>query len=80
VAVMGASPGIFGTARAQYHLRQMFVFLNMHPINRSDVMIGNAPERFDQQGNLIDPMDSPVAGVNTKPSWQVKQQPMGGCS
>lgn len=55
VAVMGASPGIFGTARAQYHLRQMFVFLNMHPINRPEVMIGNAAERFDQQGNLIDP-------------------------
>jgi chromate reductase len=33
----------------------MFVFLTMHPINRPEVMIGNAAERFDQQGNLIDP-------------------------
>jgi chromate reductase len=49
---MGASVGTIGTARAQYHLRQMFVFLNMFPINRPEVMIGNASERFDAQGNL----------------------------
>jgi chromate reductase len=54
VAVMGASVGIFGTARAQYHLRQVFVFLNMHAVNRPEVMIGNAAERFDEQGNLTD--------------------------
>src|ERR1044072_1855258 len=54
VAVMGASVGTFGTARAQYHLRQTFVFLNMHALNRPEVMICNAAERFDEQGNLID--------------------------
>jgi chromate reductase len=54
VAVMGASVGVFGTARAQYHLRQCFVFLNMYPVNRPEVMIGNASERFDGEGNLID--------------------------
>jgi chromate reductase len=50
VAIMGASIGTFGTARAQYHLRQTFVFLNMFPINQPEVMIGNAAERFDAQG------------------------------
>ena len=54
VAIMGASIGTFGTARAQYHLRQTFVFLNMFPINQPEVMIGNAAERFDAQGNLTD--------------------------
>jgi chromate reductase len=54
VAVMGASPGMLGTARAQYHLRQMFVFLNMYALNRPEVMIANADERFDEQGNLTD--------------------------
>ncbi len=54
VAVMGASIGNVGTARAQYHLRQVFVFLNMHPINQPEVMIGNAAERFDAEGNLVD--------------------------
>lgn len=53
-AIMGASPGSIGTARAQYHLRQIMVFLNMFPINQSEVMIGNAAARFDQQGNLTD--------------------------
>jgi len=52
VAIMGASVGATGTARAQYHLRQMFVFLNMFPVNQPEVMIGNASERFDEKGNL----------------------------
>ena len=51
---MGASIGTIGTARAQYHLRQVFVFLNMFPINQPEVMIGNAADRFDAEGNLTD--------------------------
>ncbi|HEY0407747.1 MAG TPA: NAD(P)H-dependent oxidoreductase [Pyrinomonadaceae bacterium] len=54
VALMGASVGAIGTARAQYHLRQVFVFLNMHAVNRPEVMVGNAGHRFDEQGNLTD--------------------------
>jgi chromate reductase len=54
VAIMGASPGMLGSARAQYHLRQTFVFLNMHPLNRPEVMIANADDRFDEKGNLTD--------------------------
>jgi chromate reductase len=53
-AIMGASIGAIGTARAQYQLRQMMVFLNMFPVNQPEVMIGNASERFDAQGNLTD--------------------------
>ena len=53
-AIMGASIGAIATARAQYHLRQMMVFLNMFPVNQPEVMIGNASERFDTQGNLTD--------------------------
>ena len=54
VAVMGASPGSFGTARAQYQLRQILISLNMFPINQPEVMIGNAAMVFDGQGKLID--------------------------
>ena len=39
VAIMSASVGRFGGARAQYHLRQTFIFLNMHPVNRPEVML-----------------------------------------
>jgi chromate reductase len=53
-AIMGASVGTIGTARAQYHLRQIFVFLNIFPVNQPEVMIGSAAERFDAQGNLTD--------------------------
>ena len=56
VAVMGASVGATGTARAQYHLRQTFIFLNMHPLNRPEVMISNAAQRFDANGRLVDPV------------------------
>jgi chromate reductase len=62
VALMGASVGIFGTARAQYHLRQVFVFLNMHAVNKPEVMIGNASERFDEQGNLTDETTKKLIG------------------
>ena len=54
VAVIGASIGGFGTARAQYHLRQTFVFLDMYPINQPEVMISSAAQRFDANGTLID--------------------------
>jgi chromate reductase len=53
-AIMGASMGAIATARAQYHLRQMMVFLNMHAINQPEVMIGSAQNKFDEQGNLTD--------------------------
>jgi chromate reductase len=53
-AIIGASVGSIATARAQYHLRQMMVFLNMFPINQPEVMIGTAQDRFDSQGNLTD--------------------------
>lgn len=53
-AIMGASVGALGTARAQYHLRQVMVFLDMFPVNQPEVMVGAANERFDTVGNLTD--------------------------
>ncbi len=53
-AIMGVSGGAIGTARMQYDLRKVMVFLNMFPINRPEVMIGNSGERFDDEGNLTD--------------------------
>lgn len=54
VAIMGASPGPVGTARAQYDLRKMMVFLNAMPINKPEVMIGLAPGKFDSDLKLTD--------------------------
>jgi len=55
VAIMGASAGTQGTGRAQYHLRQCFVFLNMYALNRPEVLIAGATQKFDEDGNLTDP-------------------------
>ena len=52
VAIMSASTGRLGGARAQYHLRQSFVFLNMHPVNRPEVMLPNAKDNVDANGNV----------------------------
>jgi chromate reductase len=52
--IMGAAGGAIGTARMQYHLRQIMVFLNMHPLNRPEVMINNCVGKFDENGKLTD--------------------------
>ena len=54
VAIMSASTGMLGGGRAQYHLRQSCVFLNMFPLNKPEVIISRAQEKFDAQGNLTD--------------------------
>ncbi len=54
VAILSASIGMQGGSRAQYHLRQMFVFLNLHPVNRPEVMVNSAAQKFDDQGKLLD--------------------------
>ena len=54
VAIMSAAMGVAGGVRAQYHLRQSFVFLNMDAVVQPEVAIGNGLQRFDAQGNLTD--------------------------
>ena len=52
VAVMGASIGMQGTARAQYDLRRSFVFLNMYPMNQPEVMVPFAQDKVDSNGRV----------------------------
>ena len=54
VAVMGASIGTLGTARAQYDLRRSFVFLNMLPLNQPEVMVAFAQDKVDSNGRVTD--------------------------
>ena len=51
---MGVSASTTGTVRSQYHLRQVCVFTNMLPLNKPEVFIGNAGEKFDAQSRLTD--------------------------
>ncbi|MEJ2033508.1 MAG: NAD(P)H-dependent oxidoreductase, partial [Deltaproteobacteria bacterium] len=54
VAIMGASIGMIGTARAQYHLRQCFVFLSCFALNQPEVMVPFAQDKIDKGGKVID--------------------------
>jgi chromate reductase len=53
-AIMSAAMSMGGGVRAQYHLRQSFVFLNLDAVLQPEVAIGNGMQRFDAQGNLTD--------------------------
>jgi chromate reductase, NAD(P)H dehydrogenase (quinone) len=54
VAIMGAAAGMAGSARAQYDLRRSCVFLDMHPLNKPEVLIGQAQTKFDADGRFTD--------------------------
>jgi len=76
VAIMSASIGILGGARAQYHLRQIFVFLNMYPINRPEVMVNFAADKFDADGNLMDQTSQKLIGelIQNLVGWTILLQ------
>ena len=55
VAIAGAG-GRLGSARAQYHLRQVCGCLSMLPVPRPELFVLNAWEKFDAEGRLRDEM------------------------
>ena len=62
VAIMSAAMSMGGGVRAQYQLRQAFVFLNMDAVVQPEVAIGNAQTRFDEQSNLTDETSKKMIG------------------
>jgi chromate reductase len=52
-AIFGSGGGM-GTARAQYHLRQSCVFLNIHLLNKPEVFSNAFKGSFDEEGYLVD--------------------------
>jgi chromate reductase len=53
VALMGSAGGM-GSSRSQYHVRQVCVFLDMHPLNKPEVFANAFANTFDANGNLTD--------------------------
>ncbi|WP_373974756.1 NAD(P)H-dependent oxidoreductase [Chitinibacter sp. SCUT-21] len=53
VALMGSGGGM-GTSRAQYHLRQVCVFVDLHPLNKPEVFANAFTGSFDADGNVVD--------------------------
>ena len=77
VAIMSAALSMGGGVRAQYQLRQCFVFLNMDAVVQPEVAIGNATQRFDEQGNLTDDTSKKLIGQLlqklVQKAWLAKQ-------
>jgi chromate reductase len=74
IAVMSASTGRFGGARAQYHLRQSFIFLNMQPVNRPEVMLSDAAHNIDVNGNVTNEQTRQLIGqlLEALAAWTIK--------
>lgn len=54
LALMSVSGNTTGGVRAQLHLRQVVLYLNMFPINKPEVFVTFAAQKFDENLNLID--------------------------
>ncbi|MBO0614671.1 NADPH-dependent FMN reductase [Thiothrix fructosivorans] len=52
-AIVGAGGGM-GTARSQYHLRQVCVYVDIHVLNKPEFFANAFAGGFDADGNLID--------------------------
>ena len=56
VAVIGATPGLWGTVRMQMSFHNVFLFLDMKPVYKPEVLVAQAEKKFDRNGNLVDEM------------------------
>lgn len=76
VAIMGASTSLLGTARAQYDLRKIFVFLDAHVLNKPEIFIGGAGGRFDGTGRLTDEATRDLIGkqLQALQAWTLRLQ------
>jgi chromate reductase len=62
VALMGATPGTWGTVRGQHAFHPIFQFLNMTNVRKPEVFIAKATEKFDPEGRLTDEMTRKMIG------------------
>jgi chromate reductase, NAD(P)H dehydrogenase (quinone) len=51
-AVLGATPGMWGTQRAQTQLRQALIYNRCPVVLSPEVLVANAKERIDAEGRL----------------------------
>jgi chromate reductase len=56
IAVIGATTGLWGTVRMQTAFHNVFLFLDMKPVYKPEVLVAQAEKKFDKDGNLIDEM------------------------
>jgi len=56
VAVIGTTTGLWGTVRMQMSFHNVFLFLDMKPVYKPEVLIAQAEKKFDKDGSLVDEM------------------------
>ena len=78
VAIMGASAGVMGTVRSQQHLRQTLMALNMLPVNKPEVLIGQAGGKFAADGTLADETTGKFIGLLMQAlyDWTIRLRPL----
>ncbi len=54
IAVIGATTGMWGTVRMQTAFHPVFLYLDMKPVYKPEVLVAHAEKKFDKDGNLID--------------------------
>ncbi|MDB5230027.1 MAG: NAD(P)H-dependent oxidoreductase [Chitinophagaceae bacterium] len=54
VALMGVTPGMWGTVRMQLAFHAVFQFLDMKPVYKPEVLINQAKTKFNEHGKLAD--------------------------
>ena len=54
IALVSASTGMLGGSRAQYHLRQTLLFLDVVVVSKPEVFVTFAGQKFDETGRLTD--------------------------
>ncbi len=76
VAIMSASTGRLGGARAQYHLRQVFLFLDMHAVNKPEVMLSDAAHNVDENGRVTNEVTRQLVRklLEALAEWTIKLQ------
>ncbi len=62
LALIGASQGMMGSARAQYHLRQTVVYLDLPVLNRPELFVAFAQNKFDEDLKLTDTPTREILG------------------
>jgi chromate reductase len=56
IAIMGATVGVWGTSRGQYHLRQVLGCLDAHVLQKPEIMVAQVNTKLDEQGRIKDQM------------------------
>ena len=63
VGIIGASPGMIGSARGQSQLRQAFAFTNSYCMPQPEILVAHAHKKFDAEGRLTDDMTAELLSL-----------------